>query len=189
MVRRATANDVDVLAKTLGAAFADYPWTTWTVDPQDHLARVQSLQRIYLAELAIPFGEVWTTADFDAVAAFLPPNVPDLRDKTLEQLGELHGAYASRLSDIKLPSSPDAEAWTLATVGVRPGQQGTGKGSKVLRAGLGSIDARGASVHLETSDPRNVQLYQRLGFAIHATTIIPMNGPTVWSMFRPAGRQ
>lgn len=47
------------------------------------------------------------------------------------------------------------------------------------------IDERAAAVALETSDERNVRLYQRLGFGIDATTDIP-DGPVVFSMSRPA---
>ena len=69
-VRRATAADVPALARTLSAAFRDDPWTRWTIDEQDHEHRVRETYALVLGEVALPFGEVWTTHDRAAVAAW-----------------------------------------------------------------------------------------------------------------------
>jgi hypothetical protein len=58
-VRRANDADLDRAAVVLGEAFADYPWTTWTVDPDDHLRRITELQRIALRSYGLGFGQVW----------------------------------------------------------------------------------------------------------------------------------
>jgi hypothetical protein len=50
------------------------------------------------------------------------------------------------------------------------------------------IDQRGEPIALETSDERNVRLYQRLGFTTAATTTIP-GGPLVYSMNRVTASQ
>src|SRR6516225_4503597 len=45
-VRRAVAADLDAAAAVLADAFADYPWTRWTVDSRRHIERVEGLQRL-----------------------------------------------------------------------------------------------------------------------------------------------
>ena len=53
---------MDRASEVLGEAFADYPWTRWTVDPEDHLRRVTALQRLALQHYGLPFGQVWVSA-------------------------------------------------------------------------------------------------------------------------------
>ena len=69
-VRRATPADVRELARTLAAAFRGNPWTRWTIDEDDHERRVRETYEVVLGQLALPFGEVWTTDDRAAVAAW-----------------------------------------------------------------------------------------------------------------------
>ncbi|WGW10612.1 GNAT family N-acetyltransferase [Saxibacter everestensis] len=97
-------------------------------------------------------------------------------------MAELHGSRLAALSGISLPAAP-AGSWTLETVGVDEVHQGVGLGTAVTSEGLSMIDKRGDPVALETSDERNVRLYQRLGFTTVATTAIP-DGPIVFSMSR-----
>lgn len=65
---------------------------------------------------------------------------------------------------------------------------GGGLGSAVLADALALVAKRaaGAAVSLETSDPRNVRLYERHGFAVTAHTAVP-DGPDVFSMLREPG--
>ena len=62
-VRRATAADLDSAADALAEAFADYPWTRWTVDADGHVDRVRALQRLFIERVALPYGEVWVATD------------------------------------------------------------------------------------------------------------------------------
>jgi ribosomal protein S18 acetylase RimI-like enzyme len=76
---------------------------------------------------------------------------------------------------------PDHD-WVLATVGVAPTAQGHGLGRTVVNAGLEAIDRQGQTCLLETSNPRNLPFYQRLGFAVEA--VVTTSGPPVWIMTR-----
>jgi hypothetical protein len=60
--RRAGPDDLSRASEVLGEAFADYPWTRWTVDPDNHQARVTRLQRLALGNLGLAFGEVWLSS-------------------------------------------------------------------------------------------------------------------------------
>lgn len=196
--RRATRDDLPRIASTLGAAFSDYAWTRWTVSEDDHEARVAELQRLYLEHVALPHGTVWVDEEVTAVAAFLPPTLPDLPDAVRERIAELQGqqgrerqavaagAVAARTAEA-VPEDTRAVcsgAWTLATVGVRPDRRGAGLGSAVIDAGLAHLDDLAASCTLQTSDERNVHFYERLGFAVTTVVELPAPAPTVWSMLR-----
>ncbi|WP_051196932.1 GNAT family N-acetyltransferase [Jonesia quinghaiensis] len=71
--------------------------------------------------------------------------------------------------------------------GVARHRQGRGVGQALLHHALAVFDVEvGAAIHCETSDARNVTLYERHGWNTTDTTYIP-DGPTVWSMLRRVG--
>ncbi len=183
-VRRATADDLAGAAAVLAAAFDTYPWTRWSIPAEDHAARLEQLQRIYL-DHALRCGLVLVDDDGQGVAAFMPPAAPEPPAADQERIGELLGDRVPALMAAQLPARP-AGSWDLATIGVRPANWGRGVASALLREGLRRLDAVDAAVSLETSDPRNVELYMRHGFSMTATTQIP-DGPTVHSLLRAAG--
>ena len=180
-IRRASSSDLDSAARVLATAFATYPWTRWVLPEDGYAERLEEVQRLYLAH-ALECGVVLVDEDVHAVAAFLPPDAPAPTEQTQQRVAELHGSRMAALSGLSLPDAP-ARSWTLETVGVDATHQGEGLGTAVISAGLAMIDRRGAPVALETSDARNVRLYQRLGFTTVATTTIP-DGPVVYSMSR-----
>ena len=65
--RRAVPSDLDRAATVLGAAFSDYAWTRWTVDPRDHQSRITSLQRLTLEHVGLALGSVWVTTVDDTI--------------------------------------------------------------------------------------------------------------------------
>ncbi|MDR6866393.1 ribosomal protein S18 acetylase RimI-like enzyme [Microbacterium resistens] len=182
VIRRATASDLPAAAEVLAAAFSSYPWTRWSIPAEGYADRLEELQHLYLVH-ALDHGLVLVDERVRSVAAFLPPDAPSLAADVEERVAALHGDRLAALAELSVPEAPDG-AWTLATVGVDPAHQGAGLGTAITAAGLEEIDGDPAPVALETSDDRNVRLYQRLGFVIDATTTIP-DGPPVYSMSRP----
>lgn len=180
-IRPATSSDLHSAARVLAAAFDTYPWTRWTLPDDGYAERLEEVQRLYLAH-ALNHGIVLVDEQVRAVAAFLPPDAPTPTEQIQQRVVELHGSRLAALSGLSLPDAL-AGCWTLETVGVDPAHQGAGLGVAVIAEGLAMIDQRGEPVALETSDERNVRLYQRLGFTTAATTTIP-GGPIVYSMNR-----
>jgi GNAT superfamily N-acetyltransferase len=74
----------------------------------------------------------------------------------------------------------------LVFLGVLPAAQGRGLGSALLRALLARADADGLPVHLESSSPRNLPLYEQNGFHVTGGPIALPDGPSVWPMWRGA---
>ncbi|GGM44164.1 GNAT family N-acetyltransferase [Promicromonospora citrea] len=181
VVRRASSSDLDRAARVLAAAFDAYPWTRWALPAEGYRERLEEVQRLYLGHAA-EHGAVLVDDGVRAVAAFLPPDAPDLAEAVGRRVAELHGQRWASLVALELPALPP-QAWVLATVGVDPAHRGAGLGTAVVRAGLKVADEAGAPVGLETSDERNVRLYERLGFATVAVTQVP-DGPAVHTMVR-----
>lgn len=179
--RRATAADVPAAARTLAAAFHDYPWTRWAVPEDGYPERLAALQEIYLGH-ALAHGIVVVHEPVDAVVALMPPDAPAPPEDVQERVAALHGPRLEVVAAAELPP-PRPDAWVLATVGVLPSLQGTGLGTAVCRAALRDPALGDAPVALETSDARNVTFYERLGFVRTATTQVH-DGPVVHGMVR-----
>jgi ribosomal protein S18 acetylase RimI-like enzyme len=81
---------------------------------------------------------------------------------------------------------PQEPHWYLAILGVRAELRGRGAGGALLEPGLARADADGLPCYLESSNPRNVGLYERHGFEVTAEHRLP-DGPVMTYMWRPAG--
>ena len=69
----------------------------------------------------------------------------------LEELGTFH---------------PEGSYWYLPLIGVDPMSRGLGVGSALLRTALAVCDDDGLPAYLESTNPRNVSLYERHGFKV-----------------------
>jgi ribosomal protein S18 acetylase RimI-like enzyme len=91
--------------------------------------------------------------DADAMGALLEQSVSEQRlpevVSLLEQMSHFH------------PSHPH---WYLPLVGVDPRMQQRGFGSGLLMLGLERCDREGLPAYLESTNQRNISLYERLGF-------------------------
>lgn len=80
-------------------------------------------------------------------------------------------------------AQPDEPHWYLAAVGTRVGAQGRGYGQRVLQPMLDRCDEQGLAAYLESSNPRNVPFYHRLGFAVTGELLTP-DGAAVMTLMR-----
>ncbi|CAN5404095.1 hypothetical protein BH10ACT10_BH10ACT10_29130 [soil metagenome] len=71
-------------------------------------------------------------------------------------------------------------------LGTDPSARGRGHGL-LLAADLREVDAAGLPAYVEASNPANVALYARHGFAVHGSFTLPA-GPEVVAVWRPAAR-
>lgn len=78
---------------------------------------------------------------------------------------------------------PEVPHWYLPLIGADPARQGQGIGSALMRHALARCDSEGAAAYLESSNPRNIPLYQRHGFDILGT-IQAGSSPVLTPMLR-----
>ena len=187
-VRRADAGDAEAISALLASAFADYAWTRWTVDGDDHQRRVETLQRLALTELVLPFGEAWAATDetdqIVSVAMWMRPDISvpsEVWERVAPLTAELEGARhvasmeAQAMCDPFRPTEPH---YYLGAVGTLPSQQRLGYATALLEPVLRRADL----AYLETCGESNVRFYEGLGFEVTAKVIVPNGGPTVWCM-------
>ena len=102
-------------------------------------------------------GALWlppgVKPDEDAISVILDQSVPqDVMANVNTILGEM-AAYH--------PRNP---YWYLPMIGTEPHLRGRGMGAALLREALSRCDQEHMPAYLESTNPANVALYQRLGF-------------------------
>ena len=185
IVRIATAADEAPIIDVLTLAFSSDPAARSAYpDPRQFLKHFPIFARAFGGK-AFSHGSAYYVDGYGGAALWLPPDVhpdedtlmdlmqrtvPDqaLRDATavFEQMGRYH---------------PNEPHWYLPLLGVDPSQQGKGIGSALLQQALKTCDRDKRLAYLESSNPKNVPLYERHGFEVLGTiqvgtspTLIPM---------------
>ncbi len=190
-VREATADDAPVLEAVLARAFEDDPCMRWVF--RDDAARAAHLQLLFHSalEVFLPHGLSFTTADRASAALWAPPQQWRTPDEVVERmapvLAEAYGedALMRLLTFFGMTEErhPDADHYYLAVLASDRGRQGQGLGSANLRPMLARADAEAMPCYLESSNERNVPLYERHGFEVTEVIALP-DGPPIWLMWR-----
>ena len=180
-----TAEDRAVATLTL--AFANDPLMRWAFpDPHQYLAHFPEFIRAF-ASPAFDHGSGFAVDDLLGVALWLPPGVQfdeeevgavfdrGVRDEDkeavfslLDQVGSYH---------------PEGVHWYLPVIGVDPGSQGRGYGSVLLAHALALCDQEHLPAYLESSNERNIPLYERHGFKV-MDRLQAGGSPGLWPMLR-----
>lgn len=109
-----------------------------------------------MVSLAAPCGcPPGVEPDEESLMRLLDENAPhDIKDDMpgiFEQMEKFH------------PTEPH---WYLPLIGVDPVYQGAGLGSALMTEALKAVDRDGLIAYLESSNPRNISLYEHHGFEV-----------------------
>ncbi len=189
-VRIASPEDRDAIADTLLLSFSTDPCVRYIFPtPQAFTANWPTFV-LAMGGRGLEHGAGFITEDDAAAALWLPPGIePDLET----MLGLLASAPPEKLPVVAEVGEqirsfhPQEPHWYLAAVGVDPARQGEGLGSALIKAGLRLCDEQGLPAYLESSNPRNVPLYERHGFEVIGL-VQPADYPPLYPMLRPARR-
>ena len=184
-IMTATPSEESAVVDVVVLAFSGDPAARWSYpNPNQYLRHFPSFVRA-MAGKAFEHGSADYAEGFSGAALWLPPDVHPEEDaltslvqrtvpesvledvvRVMEQMGRYHLEEAH---------------WYLPLIGVDPSRQGQGHGSALLRHALARCDRDHLPAYLESSNPRNISLYERHGFerlgTIQAGTsppIVPM---------------
>jgi ribosomal protein S18 acetylase RimI-like enzyme len=211
---RLTEKDVPDAAALLTRAFDHDPFNRHLFLDDESRRRVyQALTQPAVAR-AIPYGHAFAVADEATLRGLAiwgpPPHVilpsgPSLRMlpaigrdlapaigaiPVLARLGVGSPQQIASWSRGKKRAAAEARReprWHLAALATDPAHQRRGTAGRLLRHMLERADADRLGVWLETTDPRNVALYERYGFGTLAYVEGPAFLPDWWTMVRPPG--
>lgn len=193
VIRKAAPEDLPALVATLSDSFAQDPILNWVI-PAPEL--YPELFRLMISEIFLPRGLVHMASNGAGAALWLPPGekfelpprlaLLTLILKLLARRGPAPLWRLNRQSTLFETYHIPPPHYYLQFIGCRRRDQGKGIGARLLLAGTRVCDANGLPAYLESSNERNVPLYQRHGFEIVHQQPLPGGGPQVWFMTRPA---
>lgn len=191
-----------VVGQVLSDAFADDPFMEWIFGGH---ALAESLPTWWgwLVANAPAGAEVWRTGDDGAAALWYPPRhagdpEPELAppdadsgavDPFVEMLIPLVGDRISEILTLFAAGGdahPPEPHWYLSALGTRRDRQGQGLGALLVQPMIDRCDDEGLGLYLESSNPRNIPFYHRLGFAVTGEMWTPDNAALLTRMWRAA---
>ncbi len=198
----ATEQDIETVARISAAGFYSDPVMSWVL--RDDGARLHQLDLVFHQVVTHFFPDrgiigvlddasvcLWRDPSFDHRAV---PAEVEVEAESEDDEGDGGDAAdppfsAEELERFDLLTTAMAEHhphdphWYLFVVSTLPERQGQGLGAAVLAPVLAQCDAEGVPAYLESTNPRNMTLYRRLGF--EQTGEIPLpDGPSLYPMWR-----
>lgn len=174
---------------TILLAFSSDPLMRWFwPEAGAYLEHMRGLVDAF-AGAAFANDTAFTSNNFAGVCVWLPPGVgPDLDaierlllETTPETARADVGPVAEQLEHFHI----EEPHWYLPCIGVEPLHHGQGVGAALMEHVLSICDQTGMPAYLESSNPRNISLYQRHGFERIGEIQIG-SSPLVTPMRRPA---
>lgn len=194
--RVAGPDDVDVVTGIVADAFRDDPLWAWALQRADGATdHHEQLWRLF-AEGAIPHGATWLAPDDAAVAVWIPPGASELSPAQEDELerrahdtlgAEGAARYFALFGAFEAHHPHDEPHYYLSLLATARDRRGEGIGMGLLRSSLAILDERGTPSYLESSNPANDARYAAHGYVRRGRFDAPGGGPTVSTMWRPAG--
>ena len=187
IIKTAVVSDEASTIAVVVLAFSADPAARWTwSDPQQYLRHFPSFFQAFGGH-AFTHGSAYYVDGYAGAALWLPPAVhPDedalvaLVKRTVpepmhqdvfavfDQMGHYH------------PREPH---WYLPLIGVDPCHQGKGYGAALMQHALLPCDRDHMPAYLESTNPKNIPLYERHGFAVLGTIQVGAS-PPIFPMLR-----
>ena len=182
-----THEEQSAAVNTLLLAFSVDPFQRYLMPNPSIFIKNSTIWFNNAASQSISKKSLFGTEDHSGVALWFPPNfIVDF-----EAIGETFKDLPSNSQkDIfqyfnAFEENKPKDAWYLEYLGVDPSRHSLGLGSQLLKSSLAKIDDLHEPAYLESSNPRNVSLYERHGF--EAITKFQFGaGPLIHTMYREA---
>jgi GNAT superfamily N-acetyltransferase len=187
VIRVAGPTELERVLDTLMLAFSTDPCLRFVLDTPEKLFRGFRAFATGMGGAAVELGTAWIAEDGGAAAMWLPPGVESDREAILAVAGELageeKGPVLEAVGEAIAAYHPHEPHWYLPMIGVDPVRQGRGYGSAILKESLRRCDEEGVIAYLESSNPKNVPLYERFGFEVMGF-VAPGDFPGLYPMIR-----
>jgi GNAT superfamily N-acetyltransferase len=183
----ATASDEASTIDVLVRAFSADPFAQWIWhDPQQYHMHFPCFVRAFGGK-AFTHESAYYVNSFAAIALWLPPNVHPDEEKLISVVQHTVSEQIQkdffRVFELMSGYHPSEPHWYLPLMGVDPLQQGKGFGSALLQHTLIQCDHDSKFAYLESSNPRNIPLYERHDFELLGN-IQAGTSPPIFPMLR-----
>jgi ribosomal protein S18 acetylase RimI-like enzyme len=191
IIKTVAASDEASAIAVVVLAFSADPAARWTwPDPHQYLEHFPSFVRV-LGGKAFAHGSAHCVDGYAGAALWLPPDVHPDESALIPLLQRT--ASASMQKDLSLVFEqmgryhPQEPHWYLPFIGIDPSEQGKGHGSALMKHALIPCDREHRLAYLESSNPKNIPLYERHGFELLGTIQVGTS-PPIFPMLRKPRR-
>jgi hypothetical protein len=189
--------DLEAIGETLARAFEQDPLWGWAFEATSRERKLASLASVFgfFAEAALGFGWVRVTDGAEAVALWIPPGSPEMTPADEARMPaviadacepEPAARVMEMLAAFERNHPHEPPHYYLSLLATHPDHAGNRLAVGLVADNLAEIDAADppAPAFLESSNPRNVPRYERLGFRpIREVELVA--GLTGTQMWRP----
>jgi ribosomal protein S18 acetylase RimI-like enzyme len=169
-VRSADASLQASAISTIVLGFAADPMTRWVWPDSSEYLRVMPRFAKAFGGRAFEHGSADIIEGTRAAALWLPPGIePDDAEMDAVMKGAFRPEIAEDVGAVMKAMAghhPHEPHWYLPLIAADPHWIGQGLGGLLLKHALRRCDEQGVAAYLESSNPRNISLYQRHGFEI-----------------------
>ncbi|HEU4558025.1 MAG TPA: GNAT family N-acetyltransferase [Longimicrobium sp.] len=187
IITTATTSDEAPAIAVVVLAFSADPAARWTwPDPQQYLMHFPSFVKA-LGGNAFAHGSAYYVDGYAGAALWLPPGVNPDEDALITLLQRTGSAPVQKdvfaVFEQMERYHPREPYWYLPFIGVDPFQQGNGYGAALIKHALIPCDRDHTLAYLESSNPKNIPLYERHGFELLGTIQVGTS-PPIFPMLR-----
>lgn len=187
MIKTAATSDEAPSMAVVVLAFGADPAARWTwPDPQQYLAHFPSFIKA-LGGKSFEHGSAYYVDGYAGAALWLPPEVYPDEEALITLLQRTASAPAQKdvfaVVEQMGRYHPREPHWYLPFIGIDPSQQGRGYGAALMKHALIPCDRDGTPAYLESSNPKNIPLYERHGFELLGTIQVGAS-PPIFPMLR-----
>jgi GNAT superfamily N-acetyltransferase len=168
IIKTAELSDMDRIVDLLVLAFDSDPVERWLYpDPHAYLVNFPIFLRALIAK-SFECHQVYYLDNFAGAVLWLPPDVYMDEEPIIAALDRTvdirKHADTLAVNDLMTKYHPKEPHWYLAIIGVDPAHQGKGVGTLLLEYTLDVCDREQKLAYLESTNPKNISLYERHGF-------------------------
>jgi ribosomal protein S18 acetylase RimI-like enzyme len=193
--RVATEADLPAIGEALARAFENDPLWGWAFEDASRERKLASLESVFgfFAGAALDLGWVRVTDGVEAIALWIPPGSPEMSPADEERLPgviaeacepEPAARVAQMLDAFERNHPHEPPHFYLSLLATHPDHAGKEFGVGLVADSLAEMDAADppAPAFLESSNPRNLARYERLGFRpIHEVDLVAgLTGTQMW---------
>jgi ribosomal protein S18 acetylase RimI-like enzyme len=187
IIKTAAASDETSAIAVVVLAFSADPAARWTwPDPRQYLLHFPSFVKAFGGK-AFAHGSAYYIEGYAGAALWLPPEIEPDEEQLMSVLKRTGSASAQKDLDAIFEQMgryhPREPHWYLPFIGVDPFQQGKGYGSALLQHSLIPCDRERTLAYLESSNPKNIPLYEKHGFELLGTIQVGAS-PPIFPMLR-----
>jgi ribosomal protein S18 acetylase RimI-like enzyme len=190
-INTATVSDEAPAIAVVVLAFSADPAVRWTwPDPNQYLMHFPSFVRAFGGN-AFAHESAYYVDGYAGAALWLPPAIRPDEDAMMTLLQRTGSAQVQKDGCAVFEQMgryhPREPHWYLPFLGVDPFHQGKGYGAVLMQHALIPCDSDHTLAYLESSNPKNIPLYERHGFELLGTIQVGTS-PPIFPMLRTPRR-